>query len=214
MSGSVAKLSSLRQLLAERFPQAARGEARVLETGLPAIDNAVGGLPCGAVTEIVCAAPSCGSQLLLGELLRVTRRERGRVALVDGHDSFDPASWPDDWLSHLVWVRCVDTAQALQAADILTRDANLQLVIVDLRRAPAMELKRTPAQFWYRLQRSAEPSDLALAVFTPAAMVPSARLRLQLTVPLGFLALTTPRHQLAVTLTPTVQRQRLIAASA
>ncbi|ACB77329.1 hypothetical protein [Opitutus terrae] len=213
MSRPVAKLSSLRQLLSERFPRAARGDTRTLPTGVPAIDDGVGGLPCGAVTEIVCAAPSCGSQLLLGELLRVTRHERGRVALVDGHDSFDPASWPGEWLQHLVWVRCCDTAMALHAADILTRDANLQLVVIDLRLAPLAELKRTPAQFWYRLQRSTEPSDLALAVFTPQATVPSARLRLELAQSHDFTALSSDRLQLAAALTPAVQRQRQIAAS-
>lgn len=214
MSAPDAKLSSLRQLLAERFPQAARNDARVLATGVPAIDAALGGLPCGALTEVVCAAPSCGGQLLLGELLHATRRERGRVALVDGHDSFDPQSWPEDWLRHLVWARCRDTAMALRAADILTRDANLQLVMIDLRRAPAVELRRTPASFWYRLQRSAEPSDLALVVFTPRAQVPSARLRLQLERSHAFAALETERPQLAAALTPVIQRQRLVAASA
>lgn len=214
MSAPVAKLSSLRQLLSERFPQAARNAARVLATGVPAIDDAVGGLPCGALTEIVCAAPSCGSQLLLGELLHTTRRERGRVALIDGHDSFDPQSWPDDWLRHLVWVRCLDAAMALRAADILTRDANLQLVVIDLRRASTTELRRTPASFWFRLQRSAEPSDLALVVMTPHAQVPSARLRLQLEGSHAFAALATDRPQLVAALAPVIQRQRLAAASA
>lgn len=214
MSDPVAKLASLRQLLAERFPQASRDGARRLTTGLAAIDDSVGGLSCGAVTEVVCAAPSCGGQLLLGELLRTTRRERGRVALIDGHDSFDPQAWPGDWLQHLVWVRCRDTAMALRAADILTRDANLQLVAIDLRRAPVAELRRTPPQFWYRLQRSAEPSDLALVVFTPQVAVPSAQLRLQLDRSHDFAALELPRLQLATALAPAIQRQRLAAASA
>lgn len=213
MSAPVAQLASLRQLLAARFPQAARNAARVLHTGLAAIDDSVGGIPCGALTEIVCAAPSCGSQLLLGELLRRTRHEHGRVALIDAHDSFDPQSWTDDALRHLVWVRGRDTAMALHAADILTRDANLQLVVIDLRRAPAVELRRTPAPFWYRLQRSAEPSDLALVVFTPRAAVASAQLRLQLDRSHGFAALELSRHELAAALAPAIQRQRLAASA-
>jgi hypothetical protein len=214
MSASVSTLSSLRQLLAERFPQTGRTDSRALCTGIPAIDDRVGGLPRGALTEIVCAAPSCGSQLLLGELLRSSREASGRVALVDAHDSFDPCSWPEDWLLHLVWVRCKDTALALQAADILARDANFQLLMMDVRLAPLAELRRTPASFWYRLQRAVEPADLAMVVFTPKATVASAELRLQLDRSHSFSALEEARPELAVVLSPVLQRQRLTAASA
>lgn len=213
MSAPTTTLSSLRQLLAERYPQATRLESRGLVTGVPAIDEAVGGVPCGALTEVVCAVPSCGSQLLLGELLRATRLEQGRVALIDGHDSFDPQSWKEDALRHVVWVRCRDTAMALQAADIVSRDANFKLVIVDLRRAAAGELRRTPAPFWYRLQRAAEPADLALVVFTPQATVPSARLRLQLERSYSLAAMEEARPALAQELLPVVQRQRLVASA-
>jgi len=213
MSSSSTTLSSLRQLLAERFPQAARSDARVLTTGVPAIDDSVGGLPCGALTEIVCGVSSCGSQLLLGELLRSTREASGRVALVDGQDSFDPQSWPEDWLRHLVWARCNDAALALQVADILTRDANFQLLVVDMRLAPVAELRRTPASFWYRLQRAVEPADLALVVLTARAAVPSAQLRLQLEETHGLSDLEETRPSLVVALSPVVQRQRLTASA-
>ncbi|HTO02470.1 MAG TPA: hypothetical protein VL069_02155 [Opitutus sp.] len=214
MSAPVATLSSLRQLLAERFPQATRTDSRVLATGIPAIDQRVGGVPCGALTEVVCAAPSCGSQLLLGELLRSTREAGGRVALVDAHNSFDPQSWPEDWLRHLVWVRGHDTAVALQAADILARDANFQLLVLDVRLASLAELRRTPASFWYRLQRAVEPSDLAMVVLTPKATVASAELRLQLERSHEFSAREEARPSLALALSPVLQRQRLTAASA
>lgn len=213
MASSPSSLSSLRQLLADRFPEAVRSEARVLATGVPAIDERVGGLPCGAPTEVVCGAASCGSQLLLGELLRAVRQASGRVALVDGHDAFDPASCEAECLQHLVWVRCRDTATALQAADILARDANLQLVVLDLRRAAALELRRTPASFWYRLQRALEPADLALVVLTPLATVASARLRLRLEQAHEFAVLEQARPDVARRLAPSVQRQR-VAASA
>ena len=66
-------LAGLRRQLAARFPTAPRVAARALRTGLAAIDDAAGGLPLGAVTEIVGAAPSCGSHLLLEQLLAATR---------------------------------------------------------------------------------------------------------------------------------------------
>lgn len=204
-------LSSLRQILAERYPQAMRPAARALATGLAAIDGPAGGLPCGALTEIVCAAPSCGGQLLLGELLRAVCEAPGRAALVDAHDSFDPQSWPDDLLAHLVWARCGDTAMALRTADIFARDANFALVAIDLSRAPLAELRRTPAPFWYRLQRAAETADLPLAVLTPRAAVPSAKLRLQLERAHGLDALAELRRALAPRLAPAVQRRRMEA---
>src|SRR3954464_12085479 len=116
------RLTALRHLLAERFPTATRPPGRVLRTGLRAVDEATGGLPLSAVTEIVCAAPSCGGHLLLGQLLALTRTSRTRVALVDGTDSFDPCSFSEDLLAHLLWVRCTKTSEALSAVDLLARD--------------------------------------------------------------------------------------------
>src|SRR5476649_387266 len=92
-------LADLRRRLAERFPTAPRIAARALRTGLAAIDDAAGGLPLGAVTEIVAAAPSCGSHLLLEQFLAATRVTRTRVALVDATDSFDPSSFTADLLA-------------------------------------------------------------------------------------------------------------------
>ena len=38
-------------------------------------------------------------------------------ALIDGADSFDPSSFAEDLLAHLVWVRCTNTPAALHATD-------------------------------------------------------------------------------------------------
>ncbi len=212
MAAAPDKLAALRRELAERFPTVPRTIGRVLLTGIATLDEATGGLPLSAVTEIVCAAPSCGSQLLLGQLLAATRATRTRVALIDSTDSFDPSSFNEDLLAHLVWVRCASTIAALSAADLLARDANLGLVFLDLRHAPAADLRRTPATQWYRLQRAVEPSDLALVVTTPRASVPSAQLRLQLTTSHEVSALDRERHLLTTELSPALQRQRVQAA--
>src|SRR5436190_14877287 len=150
MSAVSDKLASLRRQLAERFPTVPRTIGRVLPTGMPGLDNATGGLPLGAITEIVCAAPSCGGHLLIGQLLAATRITRTRVALIDATDCFDPASFEPDLLAHIVWVRCANTTAALNAADLLARDANLGLVVLDLRRSPEADLRRTPSTQWYR----------------------------------------------------------------
>ncbi|MES2693244.1 MAG: hypothetical protein V4773_07200 [Verrucomicrobiota bacterium] len=207
-------IAELRRDLADRFPTAQRHTGRTLRTGIPSLDEAAGGLPIAAVTEIVCAAPSCGGHLLLGQLLAVTRLSRQRVALIDSHDSFDPASYPTDDLAHLIWVRCGKTTDALQAADLLARDANLALVVLDLRRAPEADLRRISGPQWYRFQRAVEPTDLAFVVETPRASVPSAQLRFALSTPADFTILERDRPVLITQLAPSLQRQRLQTSAA
>lgn len=207
-------IAELRSDLAKRFPSAQRPPGRTLQTGIPALDNTAGGLPLAAVTEIVCAAPSCGGHLLLAQLLSVSRAAGQRVALIDSTDAFDPSSFEADQLAHLVWVRCTTTAQALAAADLLARDANLALVFLDLRRAPESDLRRIPGPQWYRLQRAVEPTDLALIVETPRPSVPSAQLRLALTASHSFEILERERPTLTAALAPALQRQRLQTAAA
>jgi hypothetical protein len=154
----------------------------------------------------------CGSHLLLEQLLAATRATRTRVALIDSADSFDPSSFSVDLLAHLVWVRCT-LATALAATDLLTRDANLGLVVLDLRHAPERELRLTPSRTWYRLQRAVEPTDLALVVFTPRATVPSAQLRFVLNTSHSTTTLTGERPALSSALAPALQRQRLHASA-
>ena len=204
-------IAELRGDLAKRFPTASRPVGRTLRTGIPALDDATGGLPVAALTELVCTAPSTGSHLLLAQLLAVTRREQLRVALVDSHDSFDPSSYPEDDLAHLIWVRCTSTAVALQAADLLVRDANLGLVFLDLRRAPESDLRRIPGPQWYRFQRAVEPATLALVVATPRASVPSAQVRYVLSASHPAGTLSRDRPALCAQLAPVLQRQRLQA---
>ena len=167
MRGSPESLAALRLLLAERFPQAAPRPAATLPTGVAAIDEAGdGGLPLGGITEVVALAPSTGGQLLIARLLTTTRERRMRVALVDALDAFDPQSHEPPLLQHLVWVRCRTLDEAMHAADILVRDANLALVMVDLRGVAARALRGVPATTWYRLQRALERTDMAMVVFT------------------------------------------------
>lgn len=205
-------MAELRHLLAERFTLSARAPARLLATGLPALDTVIGGLPLGALTEVCCTAPSCGSHLLLGRLLEITRREQRRVALVDSTDCFDPASFPGDTLEHLVWVRCGGVNTALALTDILVRDANLGLVVLDLRQVTEAELRRVPATQWYRLQRAVEATDLALVVETPRACIASAHVRLSLHEPQPPSSWQRGRDELANALAPAVERQRALRA--
>src|ERR1700730_8401468 len=79
----------LRNLLAERFPHApASAEGRLI-TGLSFLDRTIGGgLPKGAITELISPQVSAGSALLIHALIQSASGTA--VALIDGRDSFDP----------------------------------------------------------------------------------------------------------------------------
>jgi hypothetical protein len=180
MAASNSKLIDLRQLLAERFPQNFVPGTDRLETGLPAID-ALGGLPKNAITELTSPNPSGGSALLFHLLLRNAYQHRFFVALIDGSNSFDPHTAGDAPLRHLLWVRCSQAAPAVQAADLLLRDGNFPLVVLDLVLNAAEELRKIPQTHWYRLQRLVETAPTAFLVLTRRSMIGSAQLKLSLT---------------------------------
>ncbi len=182
------KIVQLRQLLSERFPGArfnaealADPVANVYPTGLEQIDFLLrGGLSKGSTTEIVAEKNSSGSALLISALLQKAAEENQIVALVDGQNSFDPASFENHTLSRLLWVRCKSAEQSLKAADFILRDRNVPFVLLDLQLNPAHQLRKIPSSTWYRLQRIVEASSTVFVVFTPTAMVGCAQVRLNL----------------------------------
>lgn len=175
------KIVDLRKLLAERFPQEPLPAAARLTTGLSGLDETLGGgLAKGAITEVSSVAPHAGSATLFAALLERAERERYFIALIDGRDSFDPAAVRGAALRHLLWVRCHQASEALQAADLLLRDGNFPLVVLDLVLNPATELRRIPQNNWYRLQRLVEPAPTAFLVCTAQPMISSAQWKLAL----------------------------------
>lgn len=198
------KIVDLRKLLAERFPHTpAPATTRRLMTGLSFLDQAIdGGLPKGAITELISPRISAGSASLIHMLLQadetpagLTDPHTGRirpaankmsvlrpVALIDGRDSFDPSSGGlgKGCLHHLLWVRCTKALDAIKAADLLLRDGNFPLVIVDLVLNPPADLSKIPQTSWYRLQRLVESAPTACLVMTRQGTVSSAQLKIVL----------------------------------
>ncbi|HSP44610.1 MAG TPA: hypothetical protein VLO30_01330 [Chthoniobacterales bacterium] len=168
----------LRRLLAERFPQTFVPAPDRLRTGVPAIDTAIGGLPKNAITELSSPNLSAGSALLLHALLQNAHHDGFFVALVDGKDSFDPHTAGPAVLPNLLWVRCHDASEAVQAADLLLRDGNFPLVILDLVLNASDELRKIPQTHWYRLQRLVEAAPSVFLVLTRRSMISSAQLKL------------------------------------
>jgi RecA/RadA recombinase len=175
------KIVDLRNLLAERFIQPPAQPGGQLLTSIPILDDATdGGLRKGHITEIISPQPSAGSALLIHRLLQTARRGRFFLALIDGRDSFDLQIAGPKALHYLLWVRCQNTAEALKASDLLLRDGNFPLVILDLILNPPEELRHIPATTWYRFQRLVEPVPAAFLVMSRHNLVPSAHRKMLL----------------------------------
>src|SRR6184192_507972 len=178
MSG---KILNLRNLLAIRFPQAPMLAGTSLVTGLAFFDQPIGGgLPKGAITELISPRASAGSASLIHAFIHGAYRDKYFVALIDGRDSFDPCALANSILRQLLWMRCTKALEAVKAADLLLRDGNFPLVIVDLILNSPEELRKIPQTTWYRLQRLTESVPTACLVLTRYEMVSSAQLKLVL----------------------------------
>ena len=176
-----AKIIDLRNLLAERFPHPSCTTTRPLSTGLPCLEEAIGGgVPRAAITELISPETNAGSASLIRALIHCAYRDHYFLALIDGGDSFDPCGLDNGQLQHLFWVRCSKASEGVKAADLLLRDGNFPLVIIDLLLNAPEELRKIPQTNWYRLQRLVEVLPTACLVLTRYEMVSSAQLKLVL----------------------------------
>ena len=199
----------LRELIQRHQTAPVPRAAARLESGIASLDETLGGgLPKGALVEIVSALPGCGASSLLVSLLRKSAAASRWSALIDGHDNFDPASAGEAVLSCLLWIRCRTADEALRSADLLLRDGNLPLVVLDLRGNPDAELRRIPTPQWYRLQRAIEPTGTAALILTPRAMIPCAQARLLLQNRLGLDALEDEQESIVRTMRMELTRNR------
>jgi hypothetical protein len=182
-----ANIIELRQLLAERFPglrqradELSAAKHAFWPTNLPPLDAPLrGGFPQGALAEVTAAQHGSGSALLMTALIHQALGENKFVGVIDGQDCLDVTQLGEN-LSRLLWVRCRSTEEALKAADLLLRDGNLPLVLVDLVANPAAQLRKIPATTWYRFQRLIEQTSAVCVVLTPRAMIASAQVRVTL----------------------------------
>lgn len=173
-----AKVIKLRKLLTEKFPEAHAGISQqrpTFSTGLASLDQV--GIPKGALTEIVSNQLSQGSGLLINGLLNAAQKNGYHMALIDGQDSFDPQSAGYDACQRMLWIRCRSANEALKAADLVLRDGNLPLCVLDLRLNPDHELRKVSKQIWYRLQTLVQKTQGVGMILTPRPMISSATVR-------------------------------------
>ena len=170
----------LRDRCPAAFSPQARPEMPVIPTGIAAIDQRIGGIPCGAITEI-CSNPLCstGSTSLLTALLH-RASENHFCAWIDATDALNPR-WIHGAgvsLNRVLWVRCQERPagkqrlnrleQALKAADLMMKaNCGFSLVIVDLEDIAERLVRYVPLDVWYRFRLAAEKLSTALVFSTP-----------------------------------------------
>jgi hypothetical protein len=126
---------------------------------------------------------------MMAALLRQRASRNQWSALIDGGDQFDAQGAGALALSRLLWVRCHTAKEAFRAADLLLRDANLPLILFDLRGCSEKELRQIPSTTWYRFQRLLEPASVALLALTSSPQMPCALVRLEVDSVFGLEAL-------------------------
>lgn len=131
------------------------------------------GLPGGAITEI-SGPRSAGRTTLFHASLAAATAAGELCAVVDGSDSFDPASATAAGvrLDRLLWVQCHhDVQDTLKAADLILHGGGFRLVIVDLCDLPPIELQRVPQAWWHRLRLSVESTPGVLLVVSASPVL-------------------------------------------
>lgn len=84
-----------------------RPAPEMMPFGIPSLDALTGGVPRGALTEMIGPGSSGRTSVMLALIAEVTRRQEV-CALVDSTDSFDPASAQAAGvdLRRMLWIRC------------------------------------------------------------------------------------------------------------
>lgn len=135
-------------------------------TGIIEIDQQLGGLPRGAITEATGPLSSGKATLLHSCLVRTASRLE-HAALIDTTGQFDPATAERAGLdlNRLLWVRCGgDAGKALKAADMILHAGGFGLVCLDLGGVDPRVLNRIPVSYWFRFRRAVENTPASLLV--------------------------------------------------
>jgi hypothetical protein len=139
--------------------------AQRIATGLATIDTLLdGGLPAGAITELVGARSS--GKTSLGYALAAALTGRGAfTAYVDVADAFDPehAATAGVRLHRLLWIRPPDVRAALRAAEYVVETGGFTLIVVDLG-DPTRVPDGTASTTWLRLARSVAATKAAIVI--------------------------------------------------
>lgn len=192
MSSSAALRTHIEALLARRIPSALSPHPQtirpVLAAGVEEIDELLGGgLPRGAVTELIGREGSGLASFALSFLARITQKELV-CAWVDVSDRLHPESAAAIGvdLNRLLWVRCGISPgmtarkpwrrmdQALRVTDLLLQAGGFGAVVLDMGDIAPEHATRVPLAVWFRYRAAAERSQTSVLLLTQHSSAKSA----------------------------------------
>jgi hypothetical protein len=142
-------------------------ESKFAEVEVPALKKLFSkGLTRGVIAEVHGRRSAGRTSVCLHILAQTTARDE-ICAVVDVHDSFNPASAQAAGvkLESLIWVRCRGNAEyALRAADLLLHAGGFGVVLLDMCETSARVLNRIPLSYWYRFRNAVENTPTVLLI--------------------------------------------------
>ncbi|MES2391221.1 MAG: ATPase domain-containing protein [Acidobacteriota bacterium] len=171
--------------LAKRMPAALSPRMRVAPetwpTGVMDLDARLqGGLPVGAVTELV--GPECSGRTTLALQFLAGCTQQGKVcAWVDVSDTFCPqmAEAAGVNLERLLWVRCGGPGaeakarrpwkpldQALRTVDLLLQAGGFGAIVLDMGSVAPEFAWRVPLATWFRFRAATERTQSCMLLLT------------------------------------------------
>lgn len=172
------------------LPEHRKASRPPIPTGLARADEQLGGgLPRGAISEIVGPRSSGRTGLVLAAIARVTQA-REVAAYVDATDCLDPRSAEGAGvvLERLLWIRCGSdgrgqrrpepragggTDDAWQAANLVAAAGGFGVVAIDLGGLAERHLAAWQRKPWLRLRHAVERTPTALIVLSPQCLTGS-----------------------------------------
>jgi recombination protein RecA len=176
----MSSVAVIRSQVERRIPGALtvyeRQTPEVFPTGIAALDQQLGGIPKGGLTQI-CAPAGINSgrtTLLMSLLAQATREKEEFCAVVDATDCFDPesASKMGVCFSRLLWVRCGDRGmnaleRSFRATDILIQNGGFGVIVLNLSYIEEKLIRKIPLTSWFCLARKIERTSTAFVVLLP-----------------------------------------------
>jgi hypothetical protein len=172
----------IERALERRFPAALTPSQKTVyervACGIPAVDSLLGGgLPVGAISEVIGPESSGRTSLALSFLAQ--RTSDGQVcAWIDVNDVLDPESAAANGVSlrQLLWVRCKDVDrgqnrkpwarldQALRTVDHVLQATGFAAIVLDLGNTAVEHANRISPAMWFRFRQAAQRSRASLVV--------------------------------------------------
>lgn len=173
----------------DTLPEHRKASRPPIPTGMARADEQLGGgLPRGAISEIVGPRSSGRTGLVLAAIAQVTRANEV-AAYVDATDCLDPrsAEGAGAVLERLLWIRCGSDSRgqcrpdpraggiddAWQAANLVTAAGGFGVVAIDLGGLAERHLAAWQRKPWLRLRHAVEHTPTALIVLSPKCLTGS-----------------------------------------